>query len=91
MSDKNVNIRLTETPEDTLSGVIVGRVPYILITVDDVTDNEVSLGIQVGGGTPAEPVDEVAEFLSMVGHLLVSADVVVTPLTEDDEDEDADS
>lgn len=79
-----VNITIEGQGDDTLQLVPVGMVPFILIQVDDVSDANLDVSIQVGGGTPADAPSEIAEFLSMLADFIERANVTV----RDDEDDE---
>jgi len=67
-----VTIHLSERDENQVTLKPVGLVPYILITVDDVTEETsgpeaaLTIGVEVGGGTPIEPREDLATFLEFV-------------------------
>ena len=66
----NLNIAISERAEGTVGFKPVGLNPYIHLTVDDVTDDSLDIGIEVGGGTPAEPLEDLATFLEDVSQAI---------------------
>ncbi len=68
--DLNIDIKLTERTEGTLSLRPVGHNAYVLIEIIDVTDDGLELAIEVGGGAKARPVDELATFIEIIGEAL---------------------
>lgn len=94
MSDNpTTTINLSEREEGNIGFATLGLNPYILLTVDDVTeatdgpDAKLTLGIEVGGGTPIDPVEDLVTFLEFVVEAL--REVPITPVPEDDADTEA--
>ena len=76
-----INIELYQRAEGSITMRPVGLRPYILLEVKDVTDDELTISIEVGGGVPADPVADLSMFLGSIAEALEDYTVA------DDEDE----
>jgi hypothetical protein len=83
-NDLTFDIQLSERQEGSISLRPIGMRAYVLIEVVDVTDHGLELAVEVGGGAKARPVEELAEFIAIVGEALGE-------YTEATDDEDADT
>jgi hypothetical protein len=68
--DLSVNLQITETPEGTLVSRFLGMEPYLLVTVQNADEDEVSFTLNVGGGVPARPLDELAAFFEGLAEMI---------------------
>ncbi len=87
--DLSVNLQITETPEGTISSRFLGMEPYLLVTVQDADEDEVSFTLNVGGGFPSRPLDELAGFFEGLAEAIragVADGVEVIHTSSSDED-----
>ncbi len=66
----NLSLSTTETPEGTIISRFLGMEPYLLVTVQDADEDEVSFTLNVGGGVPARPLEELAAFFEGLAEMI---------------------
>ena len=84
----HLNVNLSQRDEGILALKPVGMVPYVLITIEDATEESLDLAVEVGGGAAVEPKDELAAFLATVAESIAQGTLTEDADDEDDEDTD---
>ncbi len=78
-----LSLSITEKPEGTLSSRLLGTEPYLLVTIQDADEYSASFHLEVGGGAPSRPLDELAAFFDGIAEMLREG----TESTDDNEAE----
>ncbi len=84
----NLSLSTTETPEGTIISRFLGMEPYLLVTVQDADEDAdaVTFHLEVGGGVPARPLEELAAFFEGLAEMIREGveDEATTPDTAEE-------